>query len=233
MRKNILITGIPKSGKSTLLKKIIQKFDHKVGFVTHEVRKDGERVGFEIETSGGRKSMIAHIDFKTDLKVSKYAVDINNLDILIPRIENFQSGDLLFLDEIGQMQLFSDKFKKLVIQYFDASNTCVATISKVYDDEFTKAIKERNDIILVEITDENRDTVEKYVEALLKKIEKAKRYCSEPERFTVSDGIVNIATDHGVRTLKKQGEQWGCNCDFFQEHSMCSHLMALEEYSKR
>lgn len=233
MRKNILITGIPKSGKSTLLKKVIQKFDHKLGFVTHEVRKDGERVGFEIETSVGGKSMIAHVDFETDLKVSKYVVDIDNLDILIPRIENFQSRDLLFLDEIGQMQLFSEKFKKLVIQYFDSPNRCVATISKVYTDEFTELIKERSDIILVEITDKNRDTVEEYVQALLKKIEKAKRYCSEPERFTVSDGIVNVATDHGVRTLKKQGEQWACNCEFFQEHSICSHLMALEEYLRK
>jgi nucleoside-triphosphatase THEP1 len=51
MRKNILITGMPRSGKSTLLKNIISRIEDKVGFITHEIRKNGERTGFEIETN--------------------------------------------------------------------------------------------------------------------------------------------------------------------------------------
>src|SRR3990167_373772 len=206
MRKNILITGMPRSGKSTLLKKLIQKFDQKVGFVTNEVRKDGERVGFELETHTGEKSMFANMNFKTNFKVSRYFVDVDNLEVIIPKVENFRNGDFLFLDEIGQMELFSEKFKKLVIKYIDSPNTCIATLSKVYTNEFIESIKNRTDIILIEITEYNSGEKDKYIETLLRKIEKAKRYYSESNRFTIGHNKVDIITDHGARNLTKQKE---------------------------
>lgn len=232
MRKNILITGMPRSGKSTLLKKIIQNFDHKVGFVTNEVRKDGERIGFELETHKREKSMLANVDFKTNLKVSRYFIDIKNLDKTIPYVDKFDERDFLFLDEIGQMQLFSEAFKLLVEKYLDSTNTCIATLSKIYSDEFIENIKKRNDIFLIEITEENRDSKEKYIEILLRKIEKAKRYSSEPNRFSINQKEVSITTDHGTRMLSKQTGEWMCNCDFFQENKVCSHTIAREEYLK-
>jgi len=232
MRKNILITGMPRSGKSTLLKKIIQQFEHKIGFVTNEVRKDAERIGFEIETNTGEKFMLANVDFKTSFKVSKYFVDIENLDLMISKVENFEKNNFLFLDEIGQMELFSEKFKVLVEKYLVSPNTCIATLSKIYSDEFIEDIKKRNDIFLIEITEENRDEKEKYLEALLRKIAKAKRYVSEPDRFSINQHEVSIRTDHGTKILTKQEEGWICNCDFFQENKVCSHIIALEEYLK-
>ena len=232
MRKNILITGMPRSGKSTILKKIIQKFDYKVGFVTNEVRKDDERVGFELETHKGTKSMLASVDFKTNFKVSRYFVDIRNLDEIITKVDNFNEQDFLFLDEIGQMELFSEKFKILVERYLNSFNVCIATLSKVYSNKFIEDIKTRKDIFLIEITEENRDSKEKYIETLLKKIAKAKRYASEPNRFSINQKEVSISTDHGTRILTKQKEGWICNCDFFQENKICSHIIALEEYLK-
>ena len=232
MRKNILITGMPRSGKSTLLKKLITNFDQKVGFVTNEVRKDGERIGFELENHKGEKSMLANVDFKTNFKVSRYFVDINNLGEIIPSVDQFDDHDFLFLDEIGQMELFSEKFKVLVKKYLDSPNTCIATLSKIYSDEFTETIKKRNDIFLIEITEENREEKEKYLETLLKKIVKAKRYISEPNRFSINQNDVSITTDHGTRILTKRKEGWICNCDFFQENKVCSHIIALEEYLK-
>src|SRR3989344_397150 len=224
MRKNILITGMPRSGKSTLLKKLITNFDQKVGFVTNEVRKDGERIGFELENHKGEKSMLANVDFKTNFKVSRYFVDINNLGEIIPSVDQFDDHDFLFLDEIGQMELFSEKFKVLVKKYLDSPNTCIATLSQIYSDEFTETIKKRNDIFLIEITEENREEKEKYLETLLKKIVKAKRYISEPNRFSINQNDVSITTDHGTRILTKRKEGWICNCDFFQENKVCSHI---------
>lgn len=232
MRKNILITGMPRSGKSTLLKKLIANLNPKVGFITNEVRKSGERIGFELETHNGQKSMLANVDFKTNLKVSKYYVDIKHLDEIMPKLEKFNEHDLLYLDEIGQMELFSDKFKLLVIKYLDSPNICISTLSKIYSDEFIESIKSRNDVFLIEIDEENRGEKEKYIKILLIKIAKAKRYVSEPGRFAVSQNEVSIATDHGTRTLTKQEAGWICNCDFFKENNVCSHLIALEEYLK-
>ena len=185
MRKNILITGLPRSGKSTILKKLIANIDQKVGFVTNEIRKDGERVGFDLENHQGEKSVLAHVDFKTDFKVSRYFVDIKNLDDMIPSVNKFGENDLLFLDEIGQMELYSEKFKSLVKTYLDSPNTCLATLSKVYSDNFIEAVKKRNDIFLIEINEENRDEQKKYIETLLSKIAKAKKYISDLNKSSI------------------------------------------------
>lgn len=168
--KNILITGMPRSGKTTLLNKIIQNIDHKVGFVTNEVRDTGERVGFEIETNTGKKSMLAHVDFKSNLRVSRYYVNTKNLGTIVSTVTEFKEKDLLYLDEIGQMELFSDKFKNLVNIYLDSQNSCIATISKIYNDKFIEKIKHRNDCMIIEINEENREEKEECIINILSNI---------------------------------------------------------------
>jgi len=167
MKKNVLITGMPKSGKSTLLRKLIADVPDKVGFVTNEMLGEQGRVGFEIETHGGHKATLAHVDLETGAKVSKYFVEIDNLESLIPEVSSYESGDILYLDEIGEMQLFSKKFEELVLQYLDSSNTCLATISSVYENEFARAIKTREDVNLIELTPENREEIERVLRGIM------------------------------------------------------------------
>jgi len=50
---------MPRSGKATLLKNIISKVEDKIGFVTHELRKNGERIGFEIEDQYMKKNHVS------------------------------------------------------------------------------------------------------------------------------------------------------------------------------
>ena len=232
MKQNILITGLPKSGKSTLLRKTIQNYKHRIGFVTNEVRDNGTRVGFEIETYSGAKTMLASVNFKTKYKVSKYCVEINNLNTIITEVANFSSGDLLFLDEIGQMELFSKKFKWLVTRYLDSDNICIATLTKVYNDDFIEAVRQRSDVIIVEIAKKNLDTMQEFVENLIKKIIKAKKYVSQPERFTIKPDQALIRSEHGIRNLYRYKNKWLCDCDFFQENKICSHTIALEQFLK-
>lgn len=156
MQKNILITGEPKSGKSTLLRTIIAGVPQKVGFVTKEILNGGERTGFEAETHLGSKFKIADVNFETPYKVSKYFVDVGNLEAALPEVEVFGRSDILYLDEIGQMQLFSDKFKELALKYLNSPNTCIATLSAVHADDFIESIRGREDVILIELTPENR-----------------------------------------------------------------------------
>ncbi|HLE08920.1 MAG TPA: nucleoside-triphosphatase, partial [Thermodesulfobacteriota bacterium] len=58
-KKNILLTGRPRVGKSTLIRKVVERlkeFGYKNigGFYTLEVRKEGERAGFSINTLNGK-----------------------------------------------------------------------------------------------------------------------------------------------------------------------------------
>ncbi len=167
MIKNILITGMPRSGKSTLLKEVVLKLQNKVGFITNEVRKDGARTGFEIELHSNKKVMLADINFVSQYKVSRYFVEINNLDSVLPEVLKFDDSDILYLDEIGQMQLFSDKFKEVAVKFLDSKNLCIATISKIYNDDFIESIKQRKDVVLLEITEKNREKQKKLIEDLI------------------------------------------------------------------
>ena len=163
----ILLTGKPKSGKSTLLKKIISEIPNKIGLVAHEVLGENGRVGFEVETHAGDKTTIAHIDFKTPHQVSKYFVDVKNLESLIPMVSEFPQDAFLYLDEIGQMQLFSERFKGLVLRYFDSANTCVATLTAVYEDPFIGDLKKRKDVTVLEISPATRDETESTLRTLI------------------------------------------------------------------
>ena len=69
---------------------------------------------------------------------------------------------MLYIDEIGEMELFSKRFEELVKRYLDSDNTFIATLSKVYSNELIKTIKKRDDVRIIEITRENRD--KKFVE---------------------------------------------------------------------
>lgn len=231
MQKNILITGQPRSGKSTLLNKVISNIEPKKGFVTNEIREEGERVGFEIETSTGNKATLAHVNFNTEYKVSRYFVDINNLENILPEVNDF-NNELLYIDEIGQMELFSNKFEELVLKYLDSNNTCVSTFSCVFENDFMKKIKEREDIILIEITQENREEKYLFISQLLSKIEKAKKYISTPDIFTIYGSLVEVNSDHGPRKLNFIDNKWQCDCDFFKQNNICSHTIAVNEVVK-
>lgn len=229
MIKNILITGIPKSGKSTLVRKMIAIQPNKVGFITNEINDDEGRVGFEIETHKGTKSVLAHTNFSTPHQISKYFVNIKNLYKILPEVSKFSKNDLLYLDEVGQMQLFSVDFKELVQKYLDAENLLIATLSAVHHDRFTDSIRARKDVYIVEISDVNREEKMEFIKQLITKIEKAKYYVTQPDRFIREGNDLELKSEHGTRILKKIGIEWGCSCDFFLTFKVCSHVMAAEE----
>ena len=154
---NILLIGLPKAGKTTLLKTILNKYSKKTGFFTNEIRENNIRTGFEIETSKWNKWLFASTTFDTPHKVGKYSVNIDTLERILPTISTFPSEDILFIDEIGPMELLSHTFENFCMNYLDAPNLCIAT-SQLSVNNFTEVIHQRSDIIIFEITPENRDS---------------------------------------------------------------------------
>jgi nucleoside-triphosphatase THEP1 len=59
--KNVLLTGPPGCGKSTLVETLIHPRNPSFrGFYTREIREKGHRVGFAIITLEGRQGILAH-----------------------------------------------------------------------------------------------------------------------------------------------------------------------------
>ena len=159
--KNILITGVPGCGKTTLFKQLVAELGgfHPAGFYTDEIRKGGVRKGFRLCGLDGRTSLLAHVDLKSKYKVGKYGVDVAGFERFLESIDFSQpSTSLIGIDEIGKMECFSARFNTCVKEIFNSDKTVIATIA-LKGKGLIAEIKSRPDVRLYELTRENRDTV--------------------------------------------------------------------------
>lgn len=129
------------------------------GFITEEIRQKGKRVGFNIRTiPEGKTGLLARIRFSSPYRVGKYGVDIRALEELGCRavLRAKASGNLIIVDEIGKMELYSEKFRFSVIEILDSPNKVIATIMQS-PDEFADKTKKRPDVEVFFLTRQNFD----------------------------------------------------------------------------
>jgi len=63
---------------------------------------------------------------------------------------------------------------------------------------------------------------------MIGKIEKAKRYAQERNRFTFSSFSVTVDGENNPHIVQYDNGTWQCDCDFFRSRGRCSHTMALD-----
>jgi len=162
MIRNLLITGRPGVGKTTLVMRIIDSLGRGVagGFYTQELREGRNRVGFIAKSIDGRAQRLAHLDIKSCFRVGRYGVDTGVIDGLIVRsIEDaIKEKEVVIIDEIGRMELFSEGFKQALLRAMESQRVVIATIT-VYNNEFLRLIKERRDVRLFNLHTGNREEV--------------------------------------------------------------------------
>ncbi len=157
---NVLLTGRPGIGKTTLIKRLIEASSlSKGGFYTEEVREKGQRVGFSLITLDGKRSLLAHLKTKSPYRVGRYGLDIDTFEAIgVESIRKaISTNDIIIIDEIGRMELFSRKFREVVLQALKTGRV-VATIKKGRGD-FIDKIKSRKDVRVLEVNLENRETL--------------------------------------------------------------------------
>ncbi len=157
---NVLLTGRPGIGKTTLIKRLIEATSlSKGGFYTEEVREQGQRVGFSLTTLDGKRSLLAHIKIKSPYRVGRYGVDIDTFEATgVESITKaISTNEIIIIDEIGRMELFSKKFRDVVVQALKIGRV-VATIRKGKGG-FIDEIKSRKDARVIEINLKNRETL--------------------------------------------------------------------------
>lgn len=161
IKKNILITGLPGIGKTTLIKKLSEELKHlhPVGFYTEEIREKGQRKGFELVSLDGKRGLLSHKDIKSPCRVGQYRVDIEGFENFLNAIPFFDpSPRLIIIDEIGKMECLSDRFKNLLKKMFDSEKFVIATIA-LKGGGLIREIKEGQDIKLFQMTRDNRDSL--------------------------------------------------------------------------
>jgi nucleoside-triphosphatase THEP1 len=161
MKTALLLTGAPRSGKTTLLQKVLDQYSGpKGGFFTREVRRGGQRTAFEIVTLAGQTAILAGVHLSGPPQVSKYGVDLRALEnTAVPAIQQAcRAGQLVVIDEIGPMETFSTAFCQAVLETLEAGCPLFGTIVQ-RSTTFSDRIKWRPEVEIIEVTPTNRDAL--------------------------------------------------------------------------
>lgn len=235
-----LITGKPNTGKSTAIRKIIHMLgkDRCGGFFTEEIIENGERTGFITRTISGKERILAHKKLVSDFMVEDFGVDLKGFEELcLEEISRAVSDDkikFIIIDEIGPMQLHSTKYRKMLEELLKSNKKIIATVC-IWHTEWLDSFRNDKNNTLYEITEDNRDElplniieeVNKDDELFLSKIELAKKYCKEPERYNYEENEVIMRSTHDVRRITRTNGTYHCSCDYCKQTGTCSHIMSL------
>ncbi len=161
VKKNLLITGLPGVGKTTLIRKVYEALKdlHPVGFYTTEIREEGMRKGFELVNLEGKRGILSHVDVKSPYQVGRYKVDVRGFEDFLDGISFFDpSSDRIMVDEIGRMECLSTKFDRIMKEVLGSEKWVIATVALKGSGLITE-VKQRRDVKLFEITQRNRDVL--------------------------------------------------------------------------
>jgi len=166
----LLLTGSPGVGKTTVLLTVVEALKAKGysvgGMLSREIRSCGARVGFEIlDLGSGRHGWLAHVDQKSGPQVGKYRVNLEDLngigaEAIVRAVENF---DVVAIDEIGPMELFSEKFKEAVKRAVKSGKPVVGVVHWKAQDKLIDEVKARDDTEVIVVSVENRAKLHKIV----------------------------------------------------------------------
>jgi nucleoside-triphosphatase len=170
VRKNVLVTGRPGVGKTTLVRAVLEALGVRaMGFVTREIREGGDRVGFSIaDLEGGPTGVLARVDLVSPYRVGRYGVNRDDLERIGVAALDHAVGcaRLVVMDEIGRMELCSEPFQRAVGRALDRPVPVLATVQD-RTNSFLDAIRARDDVELLRITEEDRDSARALVVRLL------------------------------------------------------------------
>ena len=170
MKRICVLTGSPGAGKTTIVREALTKTKIKAGgFYTEEIRANGLRQGFKIITLDGQNARLAYIGILSPYRVGKYGVDADSLDdIGVPAIyKAMEEDDLIVVDEIGKMELFSSQFREAVSKAMDSDKKVLATIM-LNSYPFADEIKARPEVQVISVT---RDTQNQVLDDVIKWLE--------------------------------------------------------------
>ncbi len=170
------ITGMPNVGKTETLIKIVKSLEKHgyivQGMVTEPVIKNKEQVGFcAINWKTKEKAIFAHKEYDFKDKVDEFGVDVKALDrVGIPPIEqaiNDDEIDIIIIDEIGKMEMLSERFCEIVIEALDSDKPIMVTLHKKSRTPLLQDVRRRDDMRILEVTPVNRNLLPYKIEKIM------------------------------------------------------------------
>jgi len=165
----ILLEGRPGVGKTTaagaLVKALRVRGVEVTGFTTEEIREGGRRLGFRVESVSGESAVLAHVELPGPPRVGRYGVDLGALErVALPSIA--ASVGVVVIDELGKMELASERFRDAVAALVERDLTIAATVH-AFPHPFTDELKRRPGVRTITITRRNREALPEELAARL------------------------------------------------------------------
>jgi nucleoside-triphosphatase len=170
------ITGMPSVGKTQTLVKIIEFLEENgytvEGMITEPIMEKKKRVGFYVaDWQTKEKEVFAHVDIDSKDKVGRYGVDISILEkVGIPAIEKAIADkdiNIIIIDEIGKMEMLSERFCEIVIEALDSDKPIMVTLHKKSRSPLLQDVRRRDDIRILEVTPVNRNLLPYKIEKIM------------------------------------------------------------------
>jgi nucleoside-triphosphatase len=160
--KNLLLTGRPGSGKTTIVSRATEGAASAGGFFTGEVRENGVRTGFSIRTLDGRSGTLASVGTRSPVKVSRYGVNLHDVDEVaaasVERAVRDDAADLVVIDEIGAMEIASERFRAAVREALDCPKRVLGTI-QMKENQFLDLVRARQDVHVERVDSSTREVL--------------------------------------------------------------------------
>jgi nucleoside-triphosphatase len=158
------ITGLPGSGKTQTLLRIIQLLEEegvKVGgMVTEPIVAKQRRVGFQITNWMTKEhEVFAHEGLKSRVRSGRYGVNLSALDGIATSAlaQGREEADVIVIDEVGKMEVESETFTKSVMDTLDAKKSIIMTLHKKSRNPLLQDIRRRDELRLLEVTPVNKN----------------------------------------------------------------------------
>jgi nucleoside-triphosphatase len=168
------ITGLPRSGKSAVLDKVVSMVvdEHKAnprrstsgssvigGMRTEAIIENGERVGYAcIDIETGERGVMAHREIESRNRILGYGIDPSEIDrVGVPAIQNAVGNcKILVVDEVGKFSVESEGFVDVVRAALEYDMPTLLTLHKKSRHPLLQDIRRRDDGRILEVTPVNR-----------------------------------------------------------------------------
>lgn len=166
MRLLYALTGPPGCGKTTAALKVVEALKSRGvgvdGMYTREMRVGGRRVGFQVtRVATGETGVMAHMDLKDGPKVGRYGVNLNELERIGVKgiLEGVASADFVVVDEVGPMELFSQRFVEAVKLLLRSDAHSLITVHFRANHPLVLDVKQAAGKNLIKLSERNRGRI--------------------------------------------------------------------------
>ena len=169
------ITGLPCSGKTQTLIKVIEMLEEsgmKVGgMITEPVIEKDRRTGFYVlDWRTKKRGVLASADIQSKFMFGKFGIDLEVLESIGVNalVEACRESDVIVIDEVGKIEVESDKFVKAVKDALEVEKPILLTLHKKSRNPLLQDIRRRDDVRILEVTPVNRNLLPYKIMKLVK-----------------------------------------------------------------